>query len=465
MEILRSKKNLLIFLMVVVFASVTFQTKVVMAETTETSSEAVETKVKLELNANYEGGRGMSFEFVEGSEVNLAYIPVYISRDGYTRSTTLYKDAECTVPAETKFVITEDTTLYVKWDKWTKAQMPVINEYLALMEESKSIIARPNAWGDKEAFNEYAIFVDELATKDAKGILSCIADVENLNKLRELRGNLTQLTENIDEGLLYIWGNDIASEKDEYNLSQAYDSEDFEPFLVPYLAEDQENVKGNMIVISGGAFYKRANTNEAYPTAEFYRDNGYNAFVLQYRVTPHTQLDAYLDLQRAVRYIKYNGEELGIAHPDRVSATGFSAGGMTIVGMLENLEPTATPDKFDADYVCDEVDKVDSSIDTALNIYGALDSAVTLTNTENLPEMFIVAGAKDSTLGFEGALNLYKTVANKTRAELHVFADAEHSLGLGVTEKYGDYTAYKQWPELALTFLDITYGYQEAFVK
>ncbi len=69
---------------------------------------------------------------------------------------------------------------------------------------------------------------------------------------------------------------------------------------------------------------------------------------------------------------------------------------MSNTGKLEYLEPTATHDVY-------EVDKVDSSVDAVLNTYGALDSAVTLTKTENLPEMFLVAGAKDTTLGFEGA--------------------------------------------------------------
>ncbi len=464
MEILKSKKYLVLFLMAVVFASVMFQTQVVKAATEETKN-VVETKVKLVIDPNFEGGRGMTRVYTAGTEVDLTKTSVFVARDGYTRSLTLYKDAAGTVPMDNKFVINEDTTLYLKWDKWTTSQMPVINEYLDLMKESKEIIARPHAWGDEKAFNEYATLVDQLGTNDSKGILSAVADIENLNKLRTARGNLKQLTKNVDEDVLYIWGNDMASEKSEYDFFQSYDNADFKPFLVPYLAEDQKNVKGNMIVISGGQFFKRANATEAYPTAEYYRENGYNAFVLQYRVGPYTQMDSYLDLQRAVRYIKYNGKNLGIAYPERVSATGFSAGGMTITGMLESLDPTLTPETIDKGYKADAIDKVDSSIDVAVNIYGALTSAVKLTKTENLPEMFIVVGAKDTTLGFQGALDLYSTVANNTRAELHVFADAPHSIGLGSTEKYGTYTTYAQWPELAETFLDISYGYQQAHVK
>ncbi len=463
MKILRSKKYLMLFLLMFAFASVTFQTQVVNADTA--TGAVAQTKVKLDINANYEGGKGMTRVYNAGTEVDLSKTSIFIARDGYTRSTTLYKDAECTLPVDSKFVIDKDTTLYVKWDEYPAGKVELIKEYKALMDESKEIIARPLAWGDEKAFNDYATLVDKLATNDSKGILSVLVDLENYNNLLRARKNLKQLTENVDEDILYIWGEDIAYDQDKYNFFQSYDKEDFEPFLVPYLAEDQANVKGNMIVISGGQFFKRANINEAYPTAEFYRDNGYNAFVLQYRVAPYTQMDSYLDLQRAIRYVKYNGEELGIAYPERVSATGFSAGGMTITGMLENLDPTSTPDKYDTNYVSDEVDKVDSSIDAALNIYGALTSAVSLTKTDNLPEMFIVVGAKDTTLGFEGALDLYKVVGNKTRAELHVFADANHSNGLGDTPAYGKYTAYAQWPELAKTFLDITYGYQTAIVK
>ncbi|MCC8102284.1 MAG: hypothetical protein LIP11_08495 [Clostridiales bacterium] len=50
----------------------------------------------------------------------------------------------------------------------------------------------------------------------------------------------------------YIWGENMAVE-DPYPTEGweiSYDNEGFEPFLNPYLLEDQSEVKGNVIVIS-----------------------------------------------------------------------------------------------------------------------------------------------------------------------------------------------------------------------
>lgn len=99
---------------------------------------------------------------------------------------------------------------------------------------------------------------------------------------------------------------------------------------------------------------KRANMSEMYPVAEFYQANGYNAFVLQYRVGPYDQLESNADLQGEIRYIKYNGEALGFAYPERISAVGFSAGAMVINGMIDKFEPESLSSDYFSNYTPDD---------------------------------------------------------------------------------------------------------------
>ena len=423
--------------------------------------------VTLTINPNFEGGRDMTASYPVGTEVDLSKKRYFFNREGYNRDTVLYfdSDSQNEVP-DNKFVIEEDTTVYLGWTEWSKEELTRVDEYFRLMNEAKEITMRPKAWnGNEEAFSDYAAFIDSLSIIDAQGRLSVIDNPGIIDEINAYRNKLVQTTDDVDEDVLYIWGDDIPNKTNPQNFYMTFDQEDFAPFLVPYLADDQSKVKGNMIVISGGSFFKRANMSEAYPTAEFYQANGYNAFVLQYRVSPYGQLESFADLQRAIRYIKYNGEAMGLAYPERVSAVGFSAGGMTINGMIDKFDPNNTPSDYFSDYTSDDVDKMDGSIDAGLIVYGAMAGAIENPETKTLPEMFFVVSEKDTTINPELSISMYMDIFGLTRSELHLFADGIHGIGLGSTWNHGTYTAYSQWGDLSLTFLDITYGYQEKHIE
>ena len=124
-----------------------------------------------------------------------------------------------------------------------------------------------------------------------------------------------------------IWDENIASENiADYDFTGAYDNEDFVPNIVPYLLEDQTLAKGNIFVCSGGADKARGNDYEGIPACEFYNNIGYNAYLVNYRVQPYETVDATLDLQRAIRYVKHYGKERGIEALDKIATMGFSAG-------------------------------------------------------------------------------------------------------------------------------------------
>ena len=101
------------------------------------------------------------------------------------------------------------------------------------------------------------------------------------------------------------------------------DKMDDQPYIVPFLAD---GCRKCVIIAPGGAYSDVSMDNEGYPTAEFLQSHGVSAFVLKYRVWPYRYPAAFLDLRRAICYVKAHAAEFGI-DPEQVSVMGFSAGG------------------------------------------------------------------------------------------------------------------------------------------
>lgn len=206
------------------------------------------------------------------------------------------------------------------------------------MRAGRKIITKPHAYGPSDIFARYSIGLELLQVLTITLGLPVDEDmVQTAGRLKELRMQLTEIADPEKE-LLYIGDEEMAQaeESSHYDFSMAVDDVEFRPFLVPYILDDQERVKGNVVVIAGGAFSIRVNATEGYPVAEFFNSLGYNAFVLQRRVAPYPATDSSLDLQRAIRYLRYHAEDIGISHTDKMVAIGMSGGGWTIMGALNN---------------------------------------------------------------------------------------------------------------------------------
>ena len=218
----------------------------------------------------------------------------------------------------------------------------------------------------------------------------------------------------------YIWG-DAPATAETVEVSdftaESYDNADMKPFLVPYLVEDQLAAKGNMIVIAGGGYSSRGNAMEGYPIAEAFQDLGYNAYVLQRRVAPYSQEDTWLDMQRAVRYLRYNADSLGLGGMDCIAASGFSGGSGTILGEVANL-------------------------------YGNVQ-----------PAMFLAVGENDATGAMPDIWTLANSARGKTVVEVHTFAEVGHGFGAGLQGTTSTY-----WIPMADTFIDLVMGRGEAGV-
>jgi acetyl esterase/lipase len=95
------------------------------------------------------------------------------------------------------------------------------------------------------------------------------------------------------------------------------------PAITPFLV-DGDN-KSAIIVCPGGGYGMRA-SHEGEPIARWLNTLGISAFVLRYRVAPYSYPCALLDAQRAIRFVRFHAESMGI-NVGKIGILGFSAGG------------------------------------------------------------------------------------------------------------------------------------------
>ncbi len=276
----------------------------------------------------------------------------------------------------------------------------------------------------------------------------------------------------------YIWGEQMAVEGEaaDYDFEGAHDPADFRPCLTPYLLENQEEVKGNIIVCSGGADRFRSNDSEGIPCCEYLNSIGYNAYLLDYRVQPYASADATLDVQRAIRYVKYVAEEKGIGSIDKLGTIGFSAGAMHCYAQAIAFADHITPDSVYADYVCDEVDQEEALVQVVGCIYAAgmphdtqglpvdIANPVLLLeegdpNTPSaLPAFFFAGGSGHFASGF--CVTAYQTMNPLTESELHMYGGINGPFAMG--DKYDGSDQMRSQLE---AFLGYEFGYRERFAK
>ena len=111
--------------------------------------------------------------------------------------------------------------------------------------------------------------------------------------------------------------------------------------LTPYIVEGTQNNLA-VIVCPGGSYFWHDIETEGYGVAEWLRQNGISAFVLNYRtgyvpafITRYRKVfrgnrypDPQDDLLQALRYVRAHASEYGV-NPEKIGAIGFSAGGHT----------------------------------------------------------------------------------------------------------------------------------------
>lgn len=252
-----------------------------------------------------------------------------------------------------------------------------------------------------------------------------------------------------------IWGEGIIP--DRMRGREGYESADpadFKPFIIPSLIDDGERHPA-IIVIAGGM----RSTTENYEYCKFFNSIGMQAFQLGNRVElGHTGAavpNAALDLQRAIRFIRYHADEYQV-DPEHIFAVGSSLGGVTIVQYIEDTVHDKTPDDMDAAYTHDEIDLADDSICGMIGIYTSsypFSKRPEGVNYAAYPLVFAALGGRDWAFKYQ-MMFFNELVQNDVKVEIHVFDGAVHGFGLGdnviaptgIGEKI-ESVAF--WPELA----------------
>lgn len=144
------------------------------------------------------------------------------------------------------------------------------------------------------------------------------------------------------------------------------------PYVKSFLIDGSDRA---VIVVPGGGFsYKSSDTEEEGHQGEgdliaaALNECGISAFVLWYRTNPYRMPVELLDMQRAIRYVKFHAAEFGI-NPDKVGAIGFSGGGFEVAAHINIAKGTSM---FPEGYLPDEIDQMDDSLHHAALIYPCL---------------------------------------------------------------------------------------------
>lgn len=150
------------------------------------------------------------------------------------------------------------------------------------------------------------------------------------------------------------------------------------PYIQAYLSRSTDYC---VVIFPGGGYFKLTES-EASDIALAYNNMGISAFVVRYRIgntagVSYYDGEAFLcDGQRAVQFVRYYAEQLGI-NPNRIAVCGFSAGGHLAMEVCQHPASENT--------VHDEIGECSSSPDLCILGY-----AVTrLDGTSTTPKIFL----------------------------------------------------------------------------
>lgn len=246
---------------------------------------------------------------------------------------------------------------------------------------------------------------------------------------------------------VYLWKNDIPYFNADYKNQDNAGC----PSMDCYISTETKN-RPAVLIIPGGGYDHRAD-HEGATVANELLGNGFNSFVLNYRVAPYKHPVMLNDAQRALRFIRYNSQKLNI-DPDKIIVMGFSAGGNLAGILAENY------DRYDYPHI-DEIDETSAkpdalalcySVSSLVDEYAHTRSADYLTGgdeevknllsldqnvREGMGPVFMWHTFEDASVNCINSLRLAAAFKqNDISCELHLFPKGRHGLGLA-TGVYG----------------------------
>ncbi len=276
----------------------------------------------------------------------------------------------------------------------------------------------------------------------------------------------------------YIMGKESQMSKGERNMIYEkipLDPQDEKVYLEVYAPEKMPGfVRDALLVIPGGGYEMICDDREGEPIALDFVQKGMASFVLHYSVGEGAKFPRPLiEASMAMKYIKDNASRYNIS-PDRVFATGFSAGGhlAASLGILwhrkEIYAAVDMPEGYNKPKgILPIYPVVSVNVDTHMSSFRhlagnpnpakeeLLEYSLDMHVDEKSAPAFICHSATDETVSVQNALCLAWAYEKASMPfELHIFKEANHGMALAnEITGYGDPTwvnaSNAKWTELA----------------
>ncbi len=208
------------------------------------------------------------------------------------------------------------------------------------------------------------------------------------------------------------------------------------PYMDYYPSKNPSAQKTVVVICPGGGYQNLAWEKEGVYPAQFFNENGIDAFVLKYRLNNnkqegHRYPDQYNDVTTAIRIVRSRAAEWGI-DPEKVGVMGFSAGGhlaSTAATIFQKGDPSAP----------DPLKRFDTRPSFAILMYPVI----------TMDTSFAHRGSRDNLLGktpdqaLVDALSTEKRVTADTPPTFLVHADDDK--GVVPMNSIAFYTAMKKY--------------------
>ena len=244
---------------------------------------------------------------------------------------------------------------------------------------------------------------------------------------------------------------------------------------ITYYKPDVKKTDAAIVIYPGGGYSRRA-PHEGTAYAEFLAENGITAFVVDYRVAPHSFPLPLLDARRGIRFARYYAEKYGI-DKNKIAAMGSSAGGHLAAftsTYTESIDFEGADDIDKEDFIPNaqilcypvinlydkNITHIGSGNNLAGNVYDESNDEATrkkftpsLLVKETTPKAFIWHTFEDPVVNVQNTLE-YAAALKKAGvfSEVHLFPDGRH--GYGLTDKADKLECHiAQWADLMLNWL------------
>lgn len=245
--------------------------------------------------------------------------------------------------------------------------------------------------------------------------------------------------------------------------------------IITHYCPDQASSDGAIVIFPGGGYHFRA-PHEGEGYAKFLAGNGFHAFVVDYRVAPHTFPLPLLDARRGIQFVRYHAEKFGV-DKKKIAVMGSSAGGHLAALVSTCTEPLAV-EKADAVDAEDYRPNKQILCYPVINLYDTnichrgsgdcllgkeretLDDIIrrrrltpSLLADETAPEAFIWHTFEDAGVSVQNSLEYASRLREYgVPTELHIFPHGVHGLGLTARSNALE-NHVAQWSDLLLHWL------------